>query len=300
MTLIQWILKLLGVYKPHNDTTTTTTSIPETTTETTTQIGGKKMKKAFCFSINDYPGTANDLSGCNSDSQHWSDLFKNTYGFEVERICDSLDTRSTVINTMTNLIANSKPGDVLVFSYSGHGTSIQDTHNDEMDGRDEAICLWDGLLLDDNIRDILNKLPVGVKCTFIADSCFSGTVTRAFLTTMNDTSYVSKPRYMPPQDNMEAIKLSGLPSLRAFAYPEEGMNHILLSGASDAEYSYDTDIEGPTGAFSYYAIKILKETPHITYNDFYKKLRTYLPCSQYPQTPQLEGSEENKNSFMFE
>lgn len=321
VNFLQFILKLLGFLKPtttttttlfipnttttttlpNTNTTTTTISVPNTTTTTTTKLGGKKVKKAICFSINDYPGNQNDLHGCNYDSQNWSNLLKEQYGFEINRITDSGATRFAITNAMTDLIVNSKSGDVLVFTYSGHGTSIVDKDNDEPDFKDEAICLYDGFLVDDEIRNIFNKLPQGVKLTFISDSCFSGTVTRAFLNIMNDFSFVSVPKYLPPKDDTESIWVNSFPSLRAFAYPEEGMNHVLVSGCSDAEYSFDASIDGqPTGAFSYYAIQVLKNSPVITYNEFYKKLRESLPNSRYPQTPQLEGSDSNKNSIMFE
>ena len=275
---------------------------PSPTTPSNTNTGTHMTKRAFCFSINDYKGTNNDLQGCNNDSLNWANLLKEQYGFqEVTRWTDFQVTRANVIKGMTDLITNAKAGDTLVITYSGHGTTTLDTNGDELNGKDECICLYDGNMLDDEIRAIFNRLPSGVKLTFISDSCFSGTVTRAFLDAMNDNSYVSKPRYMPPKDDLEALQLAGLSSSRGFAYPESGMNHILLSGTDDKSYSYDAHINGqPCGAFSCYAIQILKANPKITYNDFHKLLRARLPSSQYPQTPQLEGSDDNKNSLMFE
>lgn len=295
---LQWLW-----HKP--STTTTTTKMPsETTTTTTTQSGGK-MKRALCFGINDYPGTQNDLRGCVNDAKNWASLLQSQYGFVVTTLLDSNATKANVKKNMLDLIKASKAGDSLAFTYSGHGTSIADNNNDEIDGKDEAICLYGNggidLMIDDEIREIFNQVPQDVKLTFISDSCFSGTVTRAFLAAMNDDSFYSKARYMPPQDDMEAIRLMGMPTVKPFAYPEEGMNHILISGTDDKSYSYDANIGGqPCGAFSYYAIQILKNNPKITYADFYKKLRESLPSSQYPQSPQLEGSVANKNSLMFE
>jgi hypothetical protein len=285
----------------------TATKIQESTTSTTSTttepniISGGKMKKALWFSINDYTGTANDLRGCNNDSLNWTTLLKEQYGFETKRLVDSEVTREAFFNEINALFASVKSGDVIAIGYSGHGTSVIDNDKDELDGKDEAICLFNGLVLDDEIRTLFKKLPDGVRMTFVSDSCFSGTVSRAFLNIMNDNSFVSTPKYLPPKDDLIAIALMGVPSIRAFAAPEDGMNHILISGTDDASYSYDANINGqPTGAFSYYAIQILRETPQITYVDFYKKLRALLPSGRYPQNPQLEGSELNKNLMMFE
>lgn len=299
--------------RPKPTTTTTTTQIENTSTTTTlpnletttTTTKGDKMKKAFTFGINDYFGTQNDLRGCCNDAKNWANLLSTQYGFSVTTLLDSQVTKANVKKTMLDLITTSKAGDSLVFTYSGHGTSVVDTNNDELDGKDEAICLYGNggidLLTDDEIREIFNQLPQGVKLVFISDSCFSGSVSRAFLTAMNDASYYSKPKYLPPSDDMEAMRLLGTPTIKAFAYPEEGMNHILISGTNDSSYSYDANIGGqPCGAFSYYAIQVLKNNPKITYADFYKKLSVSLPSQSYPQSPQLEGSESNKNTIMFE
>ena len=310
MNFFQLLLQLFGLYHPTTNTTTTkisgststTTTTGTPTTNTTTTEGGKKVKKAMVFSLNDYPGTQNDLQGCNNDSLNWANLLKNKYGFDIYcRITDQDATKANITKYMTDLIINSKPGDILVITYSGHGTSVSDVNGDEIDGKDEAICLYDGFMLDDEIRVVFDKLPQGVKLTFVSDSCFSGTVTRAFLNVMNDFNYVSAPKYLPPKDTVDAFAVLGVPSKRPFAYPEEGMNHILISGTDDKSYSYDANIGGSAcGAFSYYAIKVLQENDKLTYADFYKKISAYLPSQKYPQNPQLEGSEINKNSIMFE
>jgi len=293
-TLLNSLIKLIFGKPPVTNTTTTTS--------TKTEIPAGKTKIALCMGINDYPGTNNDLQGCVNDAKDWAELLTNCYGFkDCKVLLNNAVTKNNVKNAMEKMLTGSKAGDIMVITYSGHGTSVVDSQNDEIDGKDEAICLYDGLLLDDEIRAIFDKLPKDVKLTFISDSCFSGSVTRSFLNAMNDFSFYSKPKYMPPKNDDEALRLMMLPVLKSFAYSEKDMNHLLISGTDDKSYSYDANINGkPAGAFSYYAIKILKETPKITYNDFYKKLRTILPNSSYPQVPQLEGSDTNKGAMMFE
>ena len=108
-----------------------------------------------------------------------------------------------------------------------------------------------------------------------------------------------KARYMPPENNEEAVTLGALSVKSKIAYPEEGMNHILLTGAKATEYSYDAHFDKPMGALTYYATQIIDDNPEITYKELYAKLKRKLPSGRYPQTPQLEGTKEMKNSKIF-
>lgn len=273
-----------------------------TTTDTTTNtIKGEPVKRALCVGINDYPGSGNDLKGCVNDAGNLSRLFINQYKFiAVLMLLNAQATKTKVVATLEKLMAMSKSGDELVLTYSGHGTKRRDISGDEPDGYDEALCLYDGLLMDDEIRKILTKLPAGVKFTFLSDSCHSGTVSRAFMESMSDESFYSKPKYLPPEDNVDAAEVELLHPKAPLGLSEAAMDHILISGTNAETYSYDTRIDGQAvGAFTYFTIKILKENPSITYLDFHKKLGKYLPSSQYPQYPQLEGPNSLKNSLMF-
>ena len=79
------------------------------------------------------------------------------------------------------------------------------------------------------------------------------------------------------------------------------MPEILISGCSDSEYSYDAEFNGrPNGAMTAYAIQVIKQNPNVTYREFYAGLRNLLPSNDYPQTPQLEGSDDNKDRKLFE
>jgi len=294
MGLWKLILKILGCNRPSIKTTTTTTLTDQTTVK-------GYQKRALCIGINDYPGTSNDLRGCVNDAKGWKSLFA-LKGFSVVKfLTDTNATPKNVKNDLLQLVNLSNPGDVLAITYSGHGTTTPDRNGDEEDGRDEAICLYGALMIDDEIRSILSQVKEGVKVTFISDSCHSGTVTRAFLAAVNNYDVYAKARYMPPEDDIEAISLGTFPLKKGIFIPEDGMKEVLLAGCKSTEYSYDAFFNGMNiGAFSHHALLILRDNPRITYNDFYKKVRHALPSGQYPQTPQLEGSAENKNSYMFE
>lgn len=264
---------------------------------------GVKMKRALCVGINNYQGTANDLKGCVNDAKNWANLLKDQYQFdEITTIFDNNATTTNVVNGLKKLRDLSKSGDVVVFTYSGHGSNVPDRYPiDEADGRDETLYLYDGHLRDDVLRDVFDTFDKSIKLVFIADCCHSGTTTRAMMSTLETCEEAPKPRYMPPEDDGEALAISRLPLNARIGVPQEEMNEVLVTGCKSTEYSYDASINGqPTGAMSYYAVKVLKENPKVTYNEFFAKLRHYLPSNRYPQTPQLEGSEENKNSIVFE
>jgi hypothetical protein len=68
--------------------------------------------------------------------------------------------------------------DFLMLYNSGHGTQIADVNGDESDNLDEALCLYDGLFLDDRVGIFLESLAPGVRVLLITDTCTSGSVTR--------------------------------------------------------------------------------------------------------------------------
>ncbi len=248
------------------------------------------MKQAICVGINNYPGMFNDLQGCVNDANDWAGLLTE-FGFVVDVLLDDQGTRENIKAALHNLVVTLGPGDYGVFTYSGHGTYNRDTSGDEPDSYDEALYVYDGILLDDELREILNDLQPQASLTFISDSCFSGTVTRV----QEDTTHYAKPRYMP------VLGYDPLIPVKTHFLAEADMLELLLSGCSDSEYSYDAYINGRyNGAMSRYAIDTIRANPGTTFNEFYMALRQLLPSQEYPQTPQLEGSEANKARVLFE
>ena len=248
------------------------------------------MKKAVCVGINDYPGVLNDLKGCVNDANDWADLLKE-FAFDVQVLLDEQGTRENIKAVLSSLVSSLKAGDYGVFTYSGHGTYTRDTSGDEPDSYDEALYVYDGILLDDELREILNDLQPQTSLTFISDSCYSGTVTRL----MDDETHYAKPRFMP------VLGYDPLIPVKGHFLAEAEMLELLLTGCSDSEYSYDAHINGRyNGAMSRYAIDAIRAKRGATFNEFYTVLRQSLPSQEYPQTPQLEGTDENKARVLFE
>jgi metacaspase-1 len=246
------------------------------------------MKRAICIGINNYPGVFNDLKGCVNDARDWSALLQG-FGFDVSLMLDSKATAQNVKAALQGLVDVTNAGDIAVFTYSGHGTQVVDRNSDEADPYDEAIFLYDDTVIDDELRIILQGIHPQATLVVISDSCFSGSVTRI-------AGQKAIPRFVPP-----AVSTVGRVARRSFLIPEADMPEILISGCSDSEYSYDAEFNGrPNGAMTALAIGVIKQNPDVTYREFYAGLRALLPSQDYPQTPQLEGSDLNKDRKLFE
>jgi metacaspase-1 len=246
------------------------------------------MKRAVCIGINNYPGVFNDLKGCVNDARDWSALLQG-FGFDVSLMLDSQATAQNVKAALQGLVDVTNAGDIAVFTYSGHGTQVVDGNSDEADPYDEAIFLYDDTVIDDELRVILQGIHPQATLVVISDSCFSGSVTRI-------AGEKAIPRFVPPP-----VSTTGRVARRPFLIPEADMPKIRISGCSDSEYSYDAEFDGrPIGAMTALAIGVIKQTPDVTYREFYAGLRALLPSQDYPQTPQLEGSDAHKDRKLFE
>lgn len=237
---------------------------------------------AVCVGINDYPGSGSDLHGCVNDAVNWSRLLLSK-GYGTVTLLDSRATRANILDELRSVYARARFGDRVVFTYSGHGSWIPDFDGDEADARDECLVTYDwernGYITDDELFVIHGLRRFGVRSTTISDSCHSGTLAR-----MLDMS-PGVPRFMPPSI-LFARELPEQPNrnLRG-GTPRPGS--ILFSGCDDLEYSYDAVIDNkPQGAFSHAALATYREGQ--SHAKWYAAIRSILPSSDYPQTPQLQ------------
>ncbi|MGI8685384.1 MAG: caspase family protein [Acidimicrobiales bacterium] len=263
------------------------------------------MKRALCVGINRYPQPGMDLQGCVNDAGNWSTLLVDHYDFARDDVTVLLDEQATHANILAGLkalMAGATKGDVLVFTNSSHGTYLADTTGDEP-VYDEAMCPYDTAdhpLVDDELRTLFADLAAGVSLAVLADSCHSGSVTRAMPLRTPDQRRV---RFMSPR----AIGRPEIPEVRRTAqprkeaHPEADMKEILLSGCKSSQYSYDAVIgDAPSGAFSHFALVAIRDASYkITYEELHALVVPALAESNYDQEPQLEGTAADKARQIF-
>lgn len=253
-----------------------------------TSRGGPRaqQKLGLCIGINNYPGTSNDLAGCVNDANDWSAELRKR-GFAVDTLLDKQATKTNITNGMMGLLEKAKGDDVVVITYSGHGTWQADDDDDEPDGRDEALCPYDvsgGPLLDDELYDIFSTRARGTRLVFLSDSCHSGSVAKLY----PEPNIERKIRFMSPvYYQPSAEKLARLRAVEKTASRGRSRSSaLLISGCADVEYSYDTSFGGrPNGAFTRVALDVLDATNPATYRDWFSAIKKRLPSCHAESAP---------------
>lgn len=204
------------------------------------------------------------------------------------------------------LVREARPGDLVVLTYSGHGSWIADRDADEPDARDEVLCPYDIAqnrpLTDDVLYDMFADRERGVRIVFISDSCHSGSVSRIAPARRGADAprvrFLPLEHFAPPETVRKAAKQG---AYRAAGAPRP-FGGVLLSGCQDTEYSYDAVFDQrPNGAFTYYALQALdKLPPDASYRDWYQAVRTSLPNQSQPQTPKFGGTRSQMDWQVFE
>jgi len=243
------------------------------------------MDRAVIVGINAYPvrtsGPLKDftpLDGCVNDAQAIADFVVNKRGFprsQVRLLTDAAATRRAIIAALRWLVRGAKPGDRLLFSYSGHGTPfpMPGPHSHRHPLHD-AICPvdfdWTGprLITDLDFEALFSRLPEGVEFIWICDSCFSGGLARDFRAARKEGTRirtVSLHHSVVKALRTARARRQGRPSgLRGLA---PRLNGALIAAASPEQYSWDWAFGRPKrahGVLTHYLLKVLSARGGLT------------------------------------
>jgi metacaspase-1 len=223
------------------------------------------IKKAVLIGI-DYINTPERLYGCQNDVNNMRKILIDKYRFNPTNIYALTDsgfkpTRANIINSINWLVSNLRNGDTLFFHYSGHGSSIADTSNDETDGRDEVIIPADfrqnGIITDDWLhQNMARRIPAGVRLFCFFDCCHSGTL--CDLRYNFQYKRESKVPITPSINNyIQSNWLSNYNMSLEGSADTPGAVYM-LSACQDNQYAQETVINNqPQGAFTQTIIEVL-------------------------------------------
>lgn len=221
-------------------------------------------KKAVLVGLN-YTGTKQQLQGCINDANRMRETLTSKFGYkDITVLTDkNINRNHKLANVLRNLI-NSGSNNIY-FQYSGHGIQIRDYDGDEQDGKDEALYgLFNDVLTDDQINNMIRSVPVGSKMVLVIDACHSGTI--ADLPYQFDGNNVQQVNNKHVQGDI-----------------------ICITGCRDNQVSMDIfDGNVAYGAMSNALQRTLKAMPKgTTWRGLISQLRDNLKRDKYAQVPQL-------------
>lgn len=229
----------------------------------------KITKKALLIGCN-YLNTEYQLSGCINDVSNLETLLK-TLNFSVQTMTDLTEKKpikTNILTEFTNILKNSSAGDTIFFSFSGHGSQINDKNKDEKDNLDELIFTLDAqYIVDDDLNKIIKtNLKKKVKLIALFDCCHSGTVL--------DLKY----QYLG-NGNRNTVNSN---------YTDTVSNVIMISGSLDTQTSADAFINKTyQGAMTWAFIESFDVK--LTIFELVTKMRKLLKQNKYAQIPQLSS-----------
>lgn len=253
-----------------------------------------------------YGGWDGKLNGCVNDANAMLRLATAT-GFEPVQLLDAAATSQAVITQMGAYARKAVAGDLVLFTYSGHGGQVADIDGDEPDQQDETWVLFDRQVLDDELRRMYAQFAPGVRVLVLSDSCHSGSVVRdverdALLQQERERDLGLEPgarggppavrppeavaRVMPrgvaeKDDKTRRTTYEFVQSLAGPTTDEDvAASVLLISGCQDDQYSYDGPVNGE---FTGTLLRVWDEGSFSgTYADLHRKVLDQMPSRQQP------------------
>ncbi|RYG23120.1 caspase family protein, partial [bacterium] len=234
---------------------------------------------------------SNDLNGCVNDIKSYESILMAKYEVKKDNIKTILDkdaNEAGFVKGMEWLLSTAKPGDQVLFFYSGHGTQYKSTK--EEDGTEEAIVLADMTLVQ---GDLFNKIAqalskAGMHAAFVFDSCYSGGMSRDEATKpFRGTSALVRKRFLSPND------LKAMPKSHEFAAAKEaalngmakkkaaqGGSYAFVMAGNDKQTTADLTFKDPSkpahGLFSLIFIEVLEKFPTLPIGNAVKQIEQVI------------------------
>jgi caspase domain-containing protein len=265
-------------------------------------------RRAVIVGINDYTsdlaqrgraaGPWFDLRGPVNDALAMEELLRHQYGFEPAGLLvlvDGAATGQAILDALRgHLLAGARPGDELVFFYSGHGSQVPNPASDEDDHLDESLVPADANRGAEYLRDkvlarIYNGiLDQGARLTVIVDSCYGGGATRGL-------PPPARARFLPPAQRgvVDGAPTGGRP---------EDRGALVLAAAQDFELAIEAEDAAhvPHGAFSLaLATAMRRSLPGEPAEETFLRARGLLQMGDAFQQPVLAGTAERRRAPLF-
>lgn len=229
------------------------------------------------------------------------------YGFGVTRLTDDSSqkpTRENILKAIQKvLIDDAQPGDVSLFYFSGHGSSVKNSLSDEADRRDETIVPMDAVrpvtnrgelkdIRDKEIAEIFDRaVEKGIKLTAIFDSCHSGSVARGD----EQAKEVEEADFDIKLAPTDAQKIK----------PEDRGALIITAAEDYQQASGGTyQLSGHEAKYSHLTAELLQTlynapADRVSAGDLFRRITARLTAAGRTQTPTIAGDTERLDEDIF-
>jgi peptidoglycan hydrolase-like protein with peptidoglycan-binding domain len=164
-------------------------------------------------------GSPMTLPSCENDAKAMRDLAE-AVGYDPLLFVNEQATTANFSAFMRSAALNLFAGDCLLVTFSGHGSQLPNSSDDEEpDLLDETLCFYDRMLVDDEFHALLADLREGVRVHVVFDSCHSGTAVKAIMIGLDEAAEQQRARY---QQEVETALSKTLPYLGTVAPAGEG------------------------------------------------------------------------------
>ena len=213
--------------------------------------------------------------------------------------------RQAVLDGLDRLAETSKPGDLVVFYFSGHGSQQPDQNGDEQGGADEIflpydVGSWSGAgvsnaIVDDDLNLRVSRiLDKGVDFFGIIDACHSATGFRAIdgddmRVRGVDPSELGVPSLSKPASRGLSVRTGDADK------PGRGRAAFFYAAQEDEEALEKTPKDAADGesfaVFTYQLISRMTQTPGLTYRRLHQAVVADIKRNTLmaTQTPEIEG-----------
>jgi hypothetical protein len=281
------------------------------------EADGGPRRFAVLVGIDEYAAPVRPLAGAENDVDAMREVLVGRWGQDPARmrVLKGVDAnRLGVLNAVTGVLGESKPGDEVFLFFAGHGTSAADPmlgaglpHTtgalvpSDFGATPESIA--DALIVGRrDLRPLLEALDRGGRRVFVAiDACYSGNTVRGrFLDALG------RPPLPSRSADPIAARLKGAKPAGDAREPYPYRNVVYLSAAAEHEVAgdipadylrwYPTRDGKPHGAFTDALLRALHgELPgadrdrdgRMSHAELHAAVSAFMATRGYPQTPQL-------------
>ncbi|MFI7355900.1 caspase family protein [Streptomyces avidinii] len=246
-----------------------------------------------------YDGWDGTLLACENDARDMAAVGRAA-GFEDTLVLTGDGTVENITGELRAAAARLKAGDILLFTYSGHGGQMPNTtgSDSEPDRQDETLVFFDRQFLDDELYREFQRFEEGVRIVALLDCCHSGSAIesvhelltpeamRSHFQTSDPGGLEAASRMMPLFRQQQAFEqhrdlYEGLQrELREGNGGRPTPGAVLIAACQDNQVASDGDVNG---LFTAQLLKVWKEGSFRgDYRTFHRDIQQRMPAIQSP------------------